>query len=84
MIVKTVLLSSILVAASAFAGPVNINQADADTLAHELQGVGEKRAAAIVAYRDQHGKFTQAEQLVNVSGIGQRVYEQNKAFIRLK
>ena len=39
------------------AGPVNINTADAETLARELNGVGISKAALIVAYRDSHGAF---------------------------
>jgi|AntAceMinimDraft_1070359.scaffolds.fasta_scaffold96061_2 competence protein ComEA len=49
---------------------VNINEADAETLAAILDGVGLKKAMAIIAYRDQHGPFYLAEELTAVKGIG--------------
>jgi competence protein ComEA len=61
---------------------VNINTADAATLARELVGVGESRAAAIVAYRNQNGPFRSVEELTLVRGIGPRVIEQNRAILR--
>nr|WP_277601599.1 ComEA family DNA-binding protein [Colwellia sp. Arc7-635] len=61
---------------------VDINEADIETLAL-LKGVGEKRAKAIVAYRELHGKFNSVEDLLNVKGIGQRMLELNKERIKL-
>ncbi len=61
---------------------VNINTADAATLARELVGVGDSRAAAIVAYRNQNGPFRSVEELTLVKGIGPRVIEQNRAILR--
>jgi competence protein ComEA len=49
---------------------VNINEADAETLAALLDGVGLKKAMAIIAYRDEHGPFYLAEELTAVKGIG--------------
>ena len=51
------------------AGPVDINTATADQL-DVLPGVGPTTAAAIVAYRDQHGPFQSLDQLGDVRGIG--------------
>ena len=48
---------------------VHLNSASAQDLQH-LPGVGVKIAGRIVAYRKQIGKFTSADQLTNVSGIG--------------
>ena len=48
---------------------VNINNADATAL-EALSGIGPVLAAAIVAYRAQHGPFTSIDQLQDVSGIG--------------
>ena len=56
---------------------VNVNTADARTLANVLQGVGLSRAAAIVAYREEHGAFSELEQLRNVKGVGARTLELN-------
>jgi competence protein ComEA len=66
------------------AGPVNINTADAKTLARELTGIGLARAQAIVEYRQKKGPFRSADDLANVKGIGKHVVEQNRANIRLE
>lgn len=57
---------------------VNINTAPADVLAEMLTGVGDARARAIVEYREQFGDFVDAEELMEVSGIGPRVLESNR------
>jgi competence protein ComEA len=81
------LVRSVIAAALAFgsgyvlAGPVNINTADATTLAAELTGVGPALAAAIVADRQAHGSFASPEALTRVKGIGSRIVEMNKANI---
>jgi competence protein ComEA len=77
------LLGAALALASfgAFAGPVNINTADATTLAAELTGVGPALAQAIVKDRAEHGKFDSPDALTRVKGIGQKVVEQNRANI---
>jgi competence protein ComEA len=56
--------------------PVNINTADAQTLA-TLQGIGEKRAEAIIDYRDRHGPFVSVDDLVKVN-IGVKTLEKNR------
>lgn len=66
---------------AAAAGPVNINTADAATLATELTGVGPALADAIVADRQANGTFATAEALMRVKGIGARIVELNKANI---
>jgi competence protein ComEA len=71
--------AALIGAPDAAADPVNINTADASTLARELVGVGETRAAAIVAHRTQNGPFRSVEELTLVKGIGPRVIEQNRA-----
>lgn len=52
---------------------VNINTADAAQLM-TLPGIGEAKAAAILAFRDQHGSFASKEELKSVSGIGDAIY----------
>lgn len=76
-------LIAMLLPASAWAGPVNVNTADATTLAQELDGVGPARAQAIVEYRQQNGPFRTVEDLLKVQGIGERVLEQNRNNIRI-
>lgn len=68
---------------AALAAPVNINKADAKTIAKELEGVGEVKAEAIVAYRKQHGPFKKPEDLLQVEGIGKSTLEKNRAAIVL-
>ena len=57
------------------AAPINLNTADAETLMR-LPGIGEKRATAIVAYREEHGPFASPDELVEISGISQRMVYQ--------
>ncbi len=66
-----------------FAGPVNINTADAQTLASELSGVGLSKAKAIVEYREKHGPFRNADDLSLVKGIGERTVDRNRADIQV-
>ena len=77
------LIFSLLPAGAAIAGPVNLNSADAATLAKELDGVGPAKAQAIVEYRQKNGPFKSAEDLLKVDGIGDKVLEQNRGNIRL-
>lgn len=63
---------------------VNINQADAATLAQVLVGIGDKKAQAIIDYRNTHGAFTTIEQLDHVKGIGAATIEKNRTRIRLR
>ncbi|MFP6806421.1 MAG: helix-hairpin-helix domain-containing protein [Pseudomonadales bacterium] len=63
---------------------VNINQADAATLASVLSGVGLSRAEAIVAYRENNGKFYSAEELSSVGGIGPSTIAKNEGRIVVK
>lgn len=65
------------------ATPVNVNKADAQTIATSLDGVGLAKAQAIVAYRDAHGPFKHAEDLGNVKGIGDKTLARNHDAIRL-
>jgi competence protein ComEA len=67
-----------------WAGPVDINTADAVTLARELKGIGPARAQAIVAWRKEHGPFKSADDLALVKGIAQKVIDENRPNIRLE
>ena len=68
----------------AFAGPVDINTADAETISAELKGVGLSKAKAIVEYRKKHGPFKTPDDLSLVNGIGERTVEINRANIRVQ
>ncbi|HEY1588709.1 MAG TPA: ComEA family DNA-binding protein [Rhodanobacter sp.] len=65
------------------ATPVNINKADAATIASSLDGIGQSKAQAIVAWRDAHGPFKSADDLAQVKGIGQATLERNRTAILL-
>ena len=67
----------------AFAGPVNINTADAETISAELKGVGLSKATAIVEYRKKHGPFKSADDLSLVKGIGERTVDINRTDIKV-
>lgn len=55
---------------AASTGKVNLNTASAAQL-EELPGVGPVTAAAIIAFREEHGPFSSVDQLLDVSGIGE-------------
>ncbi|NOT13854.1 MAG: helix-hairpin-helix domain-containing protein [Methylococcaceae bacterium] len=63
---------------NAIAAPVNVNTADAKTISEALSGIGQKKAEAIVKYREEKGSFKVAEDLINVPGIGEKTVEKNK------
>jgi competence protein ComEA len=68
----------LLVSSFALAEPININTADAATLAAGLQGIGMSKAEAIVAYRTEHGPFQKVDDLAQVKGIGDKILEANR------
>lgn len=63
---------------SVFAEPIDINRADAETMAKELTGIGPKKAEAILQYRKEHGDFKTLKDLENVPGIGAKTVQQNE------
>ena len=73
------LLLLLALASVAGAAPpsVNVNTADAATIASTLSGVGMKKAEAIVAYREANGRFDAPADLTRVKGIGPSIVERN-------
>ncbi|MGN0287058.1 MAG: helix-hairpin-helix domain-containing protein [Atopobiaceae bacterium] len=69
-------------AGSSSDGTVNINTATAEQLT-ALPGVGEATAKAIVEDRQKNGKFTSPEDLMRVSGIGQKKFDKMKDKVRV-
>lgn len=81
-IIRTLLiLSAFIFSSVTYAGPVDINSADAQTLAKTIKGVGSKKAAAIVAYRETHGAFKSVNEIVKVKGIGHKLLEKNRSLL---
>lgn len=62
---------------------ININTATEENLCG-ITGIGATRAAAIVAYREQHGSFSKKEDIMNVAGIKQGTYDKIKDAICVK
>lgn len=82
---QSFLLAAVLLPAIAFANTefkgtetVNINRADAATLAAYLKGVGVNKAKDIIAYRNNNGKFKSIEDIKNVPGVGDETFKDNK------
>jgi competence protein ComEA len=61
----------------AAAQTININTADKETLM-AVKGVGEKRAEAIIAFRQQNGPFKSVDDLLLVKGVGQSIVDDNR------
>lgn len=61
-------------------GPVNINTASVEQLM-TLNGIGDVKAKAIVNYRNENGSFSSVDELLNVSGIGEKTLEKIRAYI---
>lgn len=73
---------SLLFAAQVFASTViNINTADAETIAEGLQGIGPVKAQAIVDYREANGLFKTPSDIMNVTGIGKATFEVLKSYL---
>ncbi len=80
LLVVFVGLISILNANAAEIQKININTASAEELA-QLKGIGPSHAAKIVAYREKNGPFKMPEDLMQVSGIGQKTFDTNHELI---
>ncbi|EPY7040818.1 TPA: helix-hairpin-helix domain-containing protein [Klebsiella pneumoniae] len=62
---------------------VSINRASAEQLAQALNGVGLKKAQAIVSYREEYGPFKTLDDLKQVPGMGSALVERNLAHLTL-
>ncbi|MBI4682265.1 MAG: helix-hairpin-helix domain-containing protein [Nitrospirae bacterium] len=82
---KVVLMAfvfSLIAGSIAFAGDqdtvkIDINKATVNELA-KLPGIGKKKAEAIVAYRNEKGKFNSVDDLKKIDGIGAKTFEKIK------
>ena len=56
---------------------VDINTAEAEQL-KTLNGIGDSKAKSIIEYREQNGGFKSIEEIKNVTGIGEKMFEKIK------
>ena len=61
-------------------GKININRADSDQL-QEIPGVGPATAQKIIEYRQSSGNFSSIEELMEISGIGEKTFAEMKDHI---
>lgn len=73
-------MSPVMAADDAPSGVVNINQASKSELAL-LPRVGPALAERIIAYRDENGRFEQAEDLILVRGIGEKTFALMEGYV---
>jgi competence protein ComEA len=62
------------------AGKINLNKATVEELI-QLKGIGQKYAERIVEFREKNGLFKKAEDIMNVPGIGPKIFDSNKDLI---
>lgn len=62
---------------------VNINTDSAEVLSAGLQGIGLAKAYRIVEYRQAFGPFESVDELTEVTGIGEKIVDQNRSHITL-
>ncbi|TES92684.1 MAG: helix-hairpin-helix domain-containing protein [Candidatus Cloacimonadota bacterium] len=61
-------------------GKINLNKATVEELI-QLKGIGQKYAERIVEFREKNGLFKKAEDIMNVPGIGPKIFDSNKDLI---
>jgi competence protein ComEA len=82
--IAPLMISSLMFVQPAHAAtPVNINTADAQTLADSLDGIGLAKAQAIVAQREANGPYKNVDELAQVKGISANLIERNRDAFRL-
>jgi competence protein ComEA len=62
---------------------VNINSANLEELI-TLDGIGEKKAEKVLAFRKKNGPFKKPEEIMMVKGIGPKIFDRNKDLILIK
>jgi competence protein ComEA len=64
-------------------GQINLNTADAEQL-QRIPGIGPAMAERIIAFRKENGGFKTAEDLMLISGIGEKKFERMKPFVKVR
>lgn len=82
-LIRNVVVASFLsvIFSLSHAAQVDINTADAATLAQGINGIGPSKAKAIVDYRTANGQFASIEDLVQVQGIGVKTLDRIREFV---
>lgn len=62
---------------------IDINVADVETLM-SIKGIGEKRALAIIDYREQYGPFKSVDDLSEVRGVSESLIERSRELLVVK
>jgi uncharacterized protein len=62
---------------------VDLNTASPSLLTY-ISGIGPKLADMIVAYRNENGKFNSRMELLNISGLGKKAFQQSAGFLRIR
>jgi|GEM_PF-1980664 len=61
---------------------IHINESSLEQLL-TLKGIGQKKAEAILAYREKVGNFKSIEELIEVKGIGEKILMDNKSRLKI-
>jgi competence protein ComEA len=80
VLVGVVLLAGVVSLSAGETAKININTASVEELT-QLKGIGPSHAAKIVAYREKNGPFKLPEDVIQVPGIGQKTFDNNKELI---
>lgn len=72
---------SLTLLSQAHAAQIDINSADAATLAESVNGIGPSKAQAIIDYREENGPFASLDDLVKVQGIGFKTLDRIREFV---
>lgn len=82
-IAKVLFVAAVMAASGiSFAGPVNVNKADAKTIDTSLSGIGAKTADSIVKERANGPFKDEADLKKRVKGVGDKTLEHNKGMLK--
>ena len=83
LIIVSFVMGVVSIAIADEAGKVNINTATVKELV-KLKRIGQKVAERIIQYREKEGPFEKPEDIMNVKGVGMKIFEANKDRITVK
>jgi len=82
-ILTALMLAFLMLSGTAYANDkIDVNRASVEQL-QEVKGIGAKTAAAIVAYREEHGAFKSVQDLKKVKGIGDKKLSKIERYIKV-